>query len=43
MQGRAEANEADGMRIEAVTTAFEPTIAWLGLLLSARSRLERHE
>ena len=41
MQGRAEANDADGMRIEPVTTAAEPTIAWLRSLLSATSRLGR--
>src|SRR5262245_41410818 len=38
MRGRVEANEADGMRIEAVTTAIEPTTAWLRPLLSATSR-----
>jgi hypothetical protein len=38
MRGRVEANEADGMRIETVTTAVEPTIAWLGRLVSATSR-----
>ena len=35
MRGRVEANEADGMRIETVTTAVEPTIAWLRPLPSA--------
>jgi hypothetical protein len=39
MRGRVEANEADGMRIEAVTTAVEPTIARLRLLLSVTNRL----
>ena len=41
MKGRAEANEANGTRIEAVTTAVEPTLAWLRSLLSATSRPER--
>jgi hypothetical protein len=38
MRGRVEGNEADGMRIETVMTAVEPTIAWLRPLLSATSR-----
>jgi hypothetical protein len=33
-----ETNEADGMRIEAVVTATELTIAWLRSLVSATSR-----
>lgn len=38
MQGRAEANEADGMQIEAVTTAVGPASAWLWPLRDKQAR-----
>ena len=41
MRGSLEANQADVMRIEAVTAAAEPAIAWLRPLLSATSRRGR--